>query len=172
MTTKPDVHVFAYGSNMCSKRMRDRVPTAMSVAIGYVPQRQFIFHKRGNDGSAKADAVFSGISNDRVWGVVYRICQTEKAILDQYESLGIGYDQQQVNVVTDRGSLQAWMYVARHNAVDPSLLSYSWYHDYIICGACEHQLPDSYVEFLKSFESLADPDSARHARNRRVMDEN
>ncbi len=64
------------------------------------------------------------------------------------------------------------MYVAKRNAVDPSLLPYSWYHDYIIYGVCEHQLPDSYVEILKSFESLADPDSARHDQNRRVMDEN
>ena len=61
------------------------------------------------------------------------------------------------------------MYVARQSAIDPALLPYSWYLDFVIHGAMEHQLPDSHIDYLMNFESLVDPDSARHANNRRLI---
>jgi len=61
MEYEPDVFVFAYGSNMCTQRMRSRVPSAEAVTIGYVGQRQLVFHKRSSDGSAKADAAFTAV---------------------------------------------------------------------------------------------------------------
>lgn len=164
------LHVFAYGSNLNTQRMRTRVPSAKPIASGYVGHRQLVFHKRSEDGSAKADAVFTAVSTDRLWGVVYRLQSEEKPALDRHEFLGVGYDQEEVNVVVEDGSLTAWMYVARRSAIDPALLPYSWYLDYIIHGANEHQLPDSHIDCLMDFESLADPDSTRHARNRRLID--
>ena len=95
------------------------------------------------------------------------VCETRVGG-DQHEFLGIGYDQEEVNVVLEEGSLTAWMYVARRSAIDPALLPYSWYLDYIIHGAYEHQLPDSHIDCLMDFESLVDPDSTRHARSRVV----
>jgi len=150
--------------------MRSRVPTATPVTIGYVGQRKLVFHKRSNDGSGKADAAFTPCPTDRVWGVVYRLHEEQKPVLDQHEFLGIGYDEEEVNVVHENDSLRAWMYVARRDAIDPSLLPYSWYLDYIVHGACQHRLPESYIDYLTSFESLVDPDSARYARNRRLID--
>ena len=170
METEPNLFVFAYGSNMCTPRMRARVPSATPVTIGYVSQRKLVFHKRGEDGSAKADALFTACPTDRAWGVVYRLRREQKAVLDQHEFLGIGYDEEEVDVEHETGSLRAWTYVARREAIDRSLLPYSWYHDYVVHGACQHRLPDSYVDYLRTFESLVDTDSARHATNRRLID--
>lgn len=150
--------------------MRSRAATAQPVAIGYVSERKLVFHKRSHDGSAKADAVFTAVSTDRVWGVVYRVHRSDKPVLDRYEFLGIGYDHEEVEVMVEDGTLRAWMYVARREAIDPSLLPYSWYHDYLVHGAREHGLPESYVDYLRSFKSLRDPDPARHAKNRRLID--
>jgi gamma-glutamylcyclotransferase len=170
MENRPTVYVFSCGSNMCARRMRSRVPTSMPVTTGYVRQHQLTFHKRSDDGSAKADAAFTGVPADRIWGVVYRLFREMKPVLDRHEFLGVGYDEKEVNVVLRDGSLQAWMYVARHDAIDHSLLPYSWYHDYIIQGAREHRLPKSYIDHLRGWETLTDPDSARHERNRRLID--
>lgn len=52
--------VFAYGSNLHVRRTTARAPSARPVAIGYVSERSFWFHKRGVDGSAKANALFTG----------------------------------------------------------------------------------------------------------------
>ena len=170
MANSPILFVFAYGSNMCTQRMHSRVPATTPVTIGYIGQRKFVFHKRSEDGSGKAHAAVTACPTDRVWGVVYRLPQEQKSILDQYEFLGIGYDDQKVNVIHGNGSLWAWMYVARRDAIDPALLPYSWYHDYIIHGACQHQLPESYINFLRRCESMVDPDSARHTKNCRLID--
>jgi gamma-glutamylcyclotransferase len=54
---------FAYGSNMCTGRLRapDRVPTAEFVRIARVPQHLLRFHKLSKkDCSAKADAYLTG----------------------------------------------------------------------------------------------------------------
>lgn len=150
--------------------MRSRVPSAQPVTIGYVRERRLVFHKRSHDGSAKADATLTAVSTDRIWGVVYRLPQHEKPVLDRHEFLGIGYDQEEVEVVVENGTLRAWMYVARREAIDPSLLPYTWYRDYLLHGARQHGLPASYIDFLKSFDSLPDPDTARRARNRRLID--
>jgi len=169
MNPNPHIHIFAYGSNMCTERLQARVPSAEPVTTGYVRQRRFAFHKRSEDGSAKADAMWTGSTSDRVWGVVFRLHLDEKPVLDEHEFLGIGYDQELVDVVHETGATQAWMYVAREEAIDPSLLPYSWYHDFILHGARQHKLPTDYVEFLQSFESIADRDCGRHALNRDVI---
>ena len=169
MTPQPPMHVFAYGSNLHDRRMLNRVPSACPVAIGHVEQRQLRFHKRSVDGSAKADAAFTGVPEDRVWGVVYRLSPDEKPELDKHEFLGIGYDQELVEVTTSSGSIDAWMYVARHDAIDQTLKPYAWYHDYVIVGAQQHRLPFCYIYNLMRVETTLDPDRERHEQNRQLI---
>lgn len=169
MANERKVFIFAYGSNLSTQRMRSRACPASPVAVGYVSRHAFVFHKRSDDGSAKADAAYTDSLKDRVWGAVYSLHQHQKPLLDQHEFLGIGYDEKTVEVVHENGVLQAWMYVARQDAIDSSLLPYSWYHDLIIHGACEHRLPIRYIDRLREFNSLLDPDAARHSANRRLI---
>jgi gamma-glutamylcyclotransferase len=170
MTAEPHLYVFAYGSNLHERRMRSRVSTASAVTIGYVQQRQLRFHKRSVDGSAKADAAFTAVTSDRVWGVVYRLSRHEKPELDKHEFLGVGYDQELVAVNTNNGSIQAWMYVARRDTIDESLMPYSWYCGYIIAGARQHRLPFCYIGNLLDVETTVDPDFKRHEHNRQHID--
>lgn len=163
------VCVFAYGSNMCVERIQARVPGATPIASGRVSHRKFVFHKRSIDGSAKADAVFTGLQTDHIWGVAYRLPADEKPILDRHEFLGIGYNQEEVDVVLETGPLRAWIYVARGEVIDPSLQPYSWYHDFVIHGALQHRLPGEYIESLRQFESMTDPNLARHEQNQRLI---
>ncbi len=170
MTPEPFVHVFAYGSNLHGRRMRFRVSTAIAVAIGFVERRQIRFHKRSNDGSAKADAVVSAVPSDRVWGVVYRLSRDEKPELDRHEFLGVGYDEELVAVNTENGSVEAWMYVARRDAIDDTLRPYSWYRDYVIVGARQHRLPFCYISNLMAVETTVDPDAKRREQNRQRIE--
>ena len=166
---EPDVLVFAYGSNMYSPRMRSRVSTATLETVGYVRQRKLVFHKRSDDGSAKADAPLTDSPTDRVWGVVYRLPSHKKPLLDQHEFLGVGYDEEMVDVGHENGVVRAWMYVARPDAINASLLPYSWYHDFVILGAREHRLPERYIDYVRTFNTLDDPDAVRHSANRRLV---
>lgn len=133
---------------------------------GSVNGFRLAFHKRSVDGSAKADAFFTDNPSDEVWGVVAQMSRADKSILDQFESLGIGYDEITVDVAHEHGVTSAWMYVARQEMIDDSLLPYSWYHNYVRAGALEHGLPQSYIEFIESFSSIEDPDHIRDLENR------
>jgi gamma-glutamylcyclotransferase (GGCT)/AIG2-like uncharacterized protein YtfP len=160
--TDPQIQVFAYGSNMCTQRLRARVASAAPLAIGYVTHRRLAFHKRGQDGSAKADAVYTGRIRDCVWGVVFSLRSDEKSVLDEFE---IGYDEEQVVVIGKRGILQASVYVAQDEMIDASLSPFCWYHRFVLQGAKQHRLPIDYVEQLQDIESVTDHDSERIRRN-------
>lgn len=154
---------------MSIQRMNARVADSVVLGSGYVRQRRIAFHKRSNDGSAKANAVETNCQADRVWGVVYRLRQADQITLDRYESLGVGYDRGLFDVVAGDRILKAWMYVARPEAIDDSLKPYSWYHDFVISGAREHRLPMPYVDHLSQFDTIIDPDQHRHSQNQSLI---
>jgi len=78
------LNIFAYGSNMCLRRIRERIASAAMLSTACLTQRRLLFHKRGKDGSAKANALFTGKVSDRVWGVVFTINPAEKPLLDYF----------------------------------------------------------------------------------------
>ncbi len=145
---------------------------AKFVTTGYVAQRRFVFHKRSEDGSAKADAFFTGQDGDRIWGVVYAIHQEQKPQLDACEYLGVGYDEEYAAVHTAAGErLPCSLYIARAAAIDATLLPYHWYKALVMHGAREHNLPPDYVEMINALAAMPDPDSRRRERHQRLLDE-
>lgn len=159
--------VFAYGSNMSLGRIRARLASVTVLAVGSLPGRRIAFHKRGRDGSGKADAQIGG-PEDRLWGVLMSIAQAEKASLDRFET---GYDDQSVSVETVDGRVvSARIYVARPETIDIGLRPYCWFHRFVTHGAKEHDLPAEYVRHLMAFEPLDDPDKTRATRNRKLLE--
>jgi gamma-glutamylcyclotransferase (GGCT)/AIG2-like uncharacterized protein YtfP len=156
---------FAYGSNMCSGRLRDRVPCEF-VAIATLAGHRLRFHKLSKkDGSSKGDAFHTGVAMDRVCGVVYDIPASKKQVLDGFEGLGYGYEASAVVVTLQTGAkLAAHTYVADPKFIREGLAPYSWYKAYVHAGAVEHGLPREYIaEFIEPVVAKADPDNERHA---------
>ncbi len=75
---KPTLSYFAYGSNMFSRRLRARVPSAIAGGVGYVRGRRLTFDKVSNDGSGKCDVEPTLRDTDRVHGVLFEIDCVEK----------------------------------------------------------------------------------------------
>ena len=116
----PPVRYFAYGSNMLTDRLRERVPSATAIGIGRLGGHELRWDKRsGHDGSGKCDAEATGRQEDVVWGVVFELDPDEKPALDRAEGLGAGYMDKTVQVSTDAGPVTAVMYYAIDK--DPSL---------------------------------------------------
>ena len=170
MASTTETLVFSYGSNLCVPRIEARVGRVTEVSVGFVTHRRLAFHKRSIDGSAKADAAFVDAHTAAIWGVVYRLSADGKRKLDQFEFLGTGYDQIQVDVQHGGQATSAWMYVARPEVIDPSLQPYRWYRDLIVHGAIHHRLPADYVEFIRSQPTIEDPDSHRHVTNMSLIE--
>ena len=163
------LHVFAYGSNMLIRRMRDRIAAASVIQKGSLAGHKLAFHKRGVDGSAKANALFTGEDADRVWGVLYRVSHRDSVILDRIETVGSGYDREEVEVMIADRTVRAHTYVARSEVIDDSLKPFSWYHQLVLHGALQHELPDSYIDSLARIESIADPDQVRDRQHRELI---
>ena len=130
----PPVRYFAYGSNMLTDRLRERVPSATAIGIGRLGGHELRWDKRsGHDGSGKCDAEATGRQEDVVWGVVFELDPDEKSALDRAEGLGAGYMDKTVQVSTDAGPVTAVMYYAIDK--DASLRPYHWYKALVIAGA-------------------------------------
>ena len=131
-------------------RAKDRAPTATVVAVGRLSGHALRFHKRGRDGSGKCDAFETGDASHHVWGVVYDITARDERRLDRVEGLGVGYDKRVVDVTAGTERLRCVTYLARASHIEPRLLPLTWYVDWVVDGAVEHELPAAYVESLRS----------------------
>lgn len=151
---------FAYGSNMSTRRIRQRVPSAQVLAVAALDGHRLAFHKLGRDGSAKCDAVTSETGGEQVHGVVYRIDPAHRPWLDAAEGLGSGYEYKTVTVrLTDGGSVSAFTYYATH--LDPARKPYAWYKEHVLRGAMEHGLPAPYVDMIAGIPTETDRDPHR-----------
>lgn len=151
---------FAYGSNLSSQRLRQRIDVKF-VLRAYLVQHDLRFHKAGQDGSAKCDAFETGRDEDRIHGVIYEITSKQRGILDCYEGLGRGYGIKDVEVFdSNRNPILAQTYYATD--INPALKPYSWYHHHVIFGASEFKLPLCYQRKLDQIQSIDDLDMDRH----------
>lgn len=167
-----DLLVFAYGSNLCLQRIGARIGRVEPVGVGFVLGHQLRFHKHGRDGSAKADAYFTGGAGDRVWGVVYRVGRADKQRLDRFEGLGRDYFEFPVEVASPTGAVaEALMYRASPAVIDPARRPFSWYIHLCATGARQHALPASWAAMIEAVEAVEDPQHERHERELAVLEQ-
>lgn len=154
---------FAYGSNLSTVRMRKRVPSSRLITTGLLRRHRLVFHKIGQDGSAKCDAWYSGTREDYTLGVVYRIDPSQKPLLDAAEGLGNGYMIRVVDIMMHSGrELSAFLYAA--TCIDPDRKPFDWYKEHVLSGMREHNFPGHYLAAVEEIAAIADPDYARSAR--------
>jgi len=155
---------FAYGSNMLTRRLTARTPSAVSVGNAYVEGYRLTFDKVSTDGSGKCDIEATGNSADLVWGVLFRIVTAEAADLDDAEGLGRGYRKGEVEAVAASTKTLATAYFGTKK--DPSRLPYHWYKAFVVAGAIEHALPPDYIAALRNVPSQEDPKASRRAKTK------
>lgn len=165
--TNETVVTFAYGSNMLSDRLIDRVPSAKPIGIGQLRGHVLRWHKRSRDGSGKCDVEKTEVETDTVWGVLFRLRAPEKRALDSAEGLNSGYAEKQVDIISNIGTIRAQVYYATDK--DDRLKPYDWYKAFVVTGAREHSLPADYVATLEKAASTQDPDKARAAANEQLL---
>ncbi|MEZ5332028.1 MAG: gamma-glutamylcyclotransferase family protein [Thermoanaerobaculia bacterium] len=164
---------FAYGSNMLSRRLAGRCPSAAAVGRARLAGHRLRFDKRSwRDGSGKCHVVADAAAGAAVWGVLYRVPEAELGELDRMEGVGKGYE---VGVCRVRGprdrELPALTYLAEAGAVDESLRPFSWYRDLVVAGAVEHALPEEWIATLRAVEVVEDTRKERRHAMRELLSE-
>ncbi len=163
MSTAETFLNFSYGSNMLTRRLSERVPSAQLVTVAVLSGYEMHWHKVSKDGSGKCDIVQNNEVQSKVIGVIYKIHRSEKPLLDKAEGLGNGYEEKLVFLETEIGQLQAFTYYATN--IDPLAKPYTWYKDLVVAGAEQHSLPEEYILQLKSVACKTDSDNNRTKKN-------
>lgn len=138
---------FAYGSNLHSPRLVERVGPVSHEGAARLAGHRLSFRKRGRDGSGKA--CFEAAAGESLWGALYRLSAAQFALLDGFEP---GYRRITVSLTCARGTaIDAETYRAEAFTDDPT--PYDWYLALMRRGACEHALPKPWRAHLARFPS-------------------
>ena len=139
--------VFAYGSNMWSARMFDRVGSARTWGLAKIDDMIIEFNKVGSvDGTGKANIV--NRKNQTVYGVIYEMDPDDLLTLDSIEK---GYQRNQLKFTDIEGNyLHAFTYIS--SLTDSSLRPTPEYKDFVVGGALEHRLPICYINRLSQIQ--------------------
>ncbi len=149
---------FAYGSNLSASRLRSRVPGAEFVGVACLWGHEFRFHKRGRDGTAKADAFRSG-PEAQVWGALAMMAASDLARLDEFEP---GYQRTELPVEAKSGTERAWVYRAEPTAIGAGLRPYRWYLDLVVHGGRAHGLPSDYLDAVERTPAIEEDGSVQN----------
>jgi hypothetical protein len=154
---------FAFGSNLASARLLQRIPSATVHAIATLSEHRLCWRKNDRGQSGKCDIDFTGDPDHLVYGVVYHMTADEKLELDVYETAGFGYDHKTIEVTTLEGNcIDAFTYFALD--IDHNQQPFHWYKEHVLRGALEHDFPLDYVEQIRATLSIDDHDTQRHQR--------
>lgn len=161
---------FAYGSNMHPARLEKRIGPCDIISVARLQRAELRFHKIGLDRSGKCDIVFQQNYSMEVWGVVYQISERQKSRLDQYESLGQGYQILNTEVLTQQNqSMNVFTYQAMPQYIDHSLKPFDWYHELVMLGAQFHKFPVSYLDELQQVPFLPDSDQKSVSKHQNLL---
>ena len=153
---------FAYGSNLLPTWLNYRVHSASPVSNISLNNWKLCFHKCSDDGSAKCNIIETDLNDDVVHGTIYEFNSDEKVKLDRaeggYKHISMKFDEFD-NVL---------VYLAKKERIDNNLPVYTWYHDIVIAGAQFHDLPITYIEYIKSFKAINDPNTDRDKEKRSI----
>ena len=154
------INYFAFGSNLSSSRLLQRLPEVTVSGVATLSQHQLCWRKNDLGQSGKCDIDFTGDSEHQVYGVVYLMTREEQLELDRYESEGFGYERKEIGVLNLEGdAIVAFTYYALD--ILDGQKPYHWYKEHVLRGAVEHNFPEHYIESIRSTDSIDDFDPAR-----------
>jgi len=166
------VLIFSYGSNMYSKRLIKRVPSADIYGIGKLRGFKIEFSKRSKDKSGKATLIRTTNKSDIIWGTISTILKKEKHLLGEAEGVGEGYNEEYIRIKTETNEdLFLITYIAEDSYIDKELIPYSWYKTLVVEGAKENGLPEKYIEKLELQKAKEDKNIERAKRELKTLEE-
>ncbi|WP_041571133.1 gamma-glutamylcyclotransferase family protein [Candidatus Desulforudis audaxviator] len=149
-----NVWYFAYGSNMDTERMKERVGRLPDRIPGVLRNWRLEFNKAWENIPGAGFANIVPCPGDAVEGVLYLLLGEELRELDRYEGVPRHYKQRQVSVERrETGEVVAAVtYVASPDKVRHGLKPTREYIGYLLSGAdC---LSKEYVQHLQAVETL------------------
>lgn len=150
----PTIWYFAYGSNMDSHRLEERVGrSGIKWQKGKLTRYRLAFNKISSSGEGGYANIIQD-NNGTVYGVLYLLTEEELQKLDRCEGVPNHYGRVTLPVETEESIVRAVCYVAAEDKVREGLKPSRKYLEHLVRGAQEHNLPPDYTQQLRETETL------------------
>ena len=149
---------------MYTKKLLVTAVSAKVICIANLSGYKILFNKISSDGSAKCNLSKSSRDSDVVWGVVFKIDETDHEALRRSEG---GY--MEYSVILSDGN-PAVTFIANPERVDDQNSPFDWYKEYCQKGAREHHLPANYIhDSIDMTPTKPDSDLDRSKKHRSML---
>jgi gamma-glutamylcyclotransferase len=140
---------FAFGSNMDREQMNKRAPQAEYVGVGYVPDHDLVFNRKGSYRPGGVASIVPA-SGARAYGVVWAISPAELAEMDRIEDPRAYERVQKTVITTDGKELLCNVYIAFPQGDIPADQPYL---ELIIKAAQTASLPPEWIDRIKKYRT-------------------
>jgi len=140
------LHYFAFGSNMDTYRMLERVGYIPESMPGILRGWRLVFNKKARDGNSG----YANIVRDpggEVQGAVYRVTWADIDVLDGYEGYPAHYDRKEIQLLANTEMISAVVYIAAPEMICNDLKPTRDYLNHLLAG--KEYLTPSYCMFLE-----------------------
>lgn len=148
MSPEDAILYFAYGSNMSTVRLQQRIADAHPLGAAVLKNYVFRCNKKSSSGSNKGN--IAPQNGETTWGVLFELPTNQIANLDKIEK---GYKRIKVNVSIGGQAVECETYLSMEISTDLPTKSYM---DFIIEGAREHKLPQDYIATMSQIQVKED----------------
>jgi phage replication-related protein YjqB (UPF0714/DUF867 family) len=135
---------FAYGSNLDVSQMAKRCPDATDPRPATLADHDWLINERGV-------ATVEPFDGGEVHGILWQVSDDDLATLDRAEGVPVRYRRDRLEVHTDTGPVDAWVYIDHRVEPGPPR---DGYLERIIAAAGHHGLPSRWVEFLDRWDPV------------------
>lgn len=108
------MYYFAYGSNMCLRRLEARKLEHKLVAAGSIDNWRIRFNKMSQKEPSNGFANIEPYWGDRVWGAIFEVMQADLPILDKFEGYPGHYQRTTLFVESNGVHFPCVVYIATH----------------------------------------------------------
>jgi phage replication-related protein YjqB (UPF0714/DUF867 family) len=129
---------FAYGSNLSVAQMTARCPDATDPRPATLADHDWLINERGV-------ATVEPFDGSEVHGILWQVSDSDLASLDRAEGVPVRYRRDRLEVDTNDGPVDAWVYI--DHRIEPGHPR-DGYLERIVDGATHHGLPPRWLEFL------------------------
>lgn len=152
---------FAYGANMHPALMGNFALSAELKGIAMLPKFRLAFSLAGRHGDARCNIEKTMDLNDVVYGTLYRIEYQEIVSLEHKLMQNHGVSRCKLTVMSYRKPVKVFSFFTDPPTASDKDPAFSWYKQMVLMGALYHRFPESYINAIRTRNSILDPDAKR-----------
>jgi len=150
-------YYFAYGSNICGKRLQKRLARDGERFYKRIPAmirgKKLVFNKKSRQNPELGYPSFIDVEGSILYGALYEVTMNGIYSLDSYEMYPHYYRRIMLEIETTKGEIiEAWVYIANPAKISENLKPSKDYLKWMILS--DDILPDELIEELKSLETV------------------